>query len=82
MNNQADARNEDDAIEVNRYTVNHVFSDEGSIVVFAMTRAVDGSQKLIAVDHRSAQDIVDALARNEPDITCYAEDWQISGAWK
>lgn len=52
--------------------------DEGSVVLFEATAQNDSGEVRLtfACDHRSAQDLVDALAAGEEPVV-YLEDWQI-----
>ena len=51
--------------------------DEGSVVVFAATVPFTGDEIVLAVDHRCAQDIVDALQTEDPLVNY--EPWQVIG---
>ena len=56
-------------------TIHSVTSDEGSVVVFGACRSDNGEDVHVAVDHRMAQDIVDALAYE--DVATEVEVYQI-----
>lgn len=67
-------QDEDDGLDgFLSYTVTGVSSDEGSVVVFA---TVEGA--LVAVDHRCAQALVDAISEGHEPVVA-VEPWQIVG---
>lgn len=70
-----------EADDESRYRIVAPHIDEGSVVVFRSIRVSDGAHCLIAVDHRMAQDIVEALL-SEVEVIAYAEPWQVTGSWR
>jgi len=52
--------------------------DEGSVVVFIGTMIETGTPVLVAVDHRPAQDIAEALSWGDAPIVL-APSWAILG---
>jgi hypothetical protein len=62
---------------MNGITVTMVVRDEGSIVLMRGVEHETDRIVTFAVEHRPAQDIVDALGRGE-DVEVYdVEDWQV-----
>lgn len=61
-------------------TVTRLVADSGSVVLFEGTTQNDVGDVEIrfAVDHHCAQDLVDALQRDEEPVV-FLEDWQILG---
>ncbi len=57
--------------------VDTLIADQGTVVVFTGLDPEDGRRLVIAVDHRMAQDIVDAI--DDGPVPTFVELWQVLG---
>ncbi|HET7110253.1 MAG TPA: hypothetical protein VFI41_05240 [Gemmatimonadales bacterium] len=57
--------------------VTELVADGGSVVVFAGLDS-DGARVTFAVDHRPAQELVNAML-NDEEVIAFVEPWQIMG---